>query len=371
MKILKFFAVFITLLLLSSCEEPIVYKESEKEIDIIEINDVTNFTTDRQGDYLVFNLMDPVAEKGYIQEFNSNGEIIKRYEISDRLFAPSNIYFFQNKYYFASSGYSGDSKIMSYNPNNSKISFINTGQNDFVERFYMDDDSKFIMTNMDKNLDNKFCKIGLNKCIEFPENYRIHDITILEGAPIVVGIVKDAQENSEDILKIRKYNKDLEIIDEVNLNQYPNYFSFTGKNNKLYLFMYSGDIVEISSDLKVSTFSSDFSAIMDDIVNIEFKKNLMLENGDLLINIVLNAIDQKLNFIVKVSFSTGSPQMEIIENTANKNLLNVDYDANEFYTASYKEDKNVISIWDSKTLKIKNKFKLDSTYSVYLVDKIN
>ncbi|MEK5485158.1 hypothetical protein [Lysinibacillus sp. FSL M8-0355] len=135
--------------------------------------------------------------------------------------------------------------------------------------------------------------------------------------------------------------------------------------------MYSGDIVEISSDLKVSTFSSDFSAIMDDIVNIEFKKNLMLENGDLLINIVLNAIDQKLNFIVKVSFSTGSPQMEIIENTANKNLLNVDYDANEFYTASYKEDKNVISIWDSKTLKIKNKFKLDSTYSVYLVDKIN
>lgn len=97
----------------------------------------------------------------------------------------------------------------------------------------------------------------------------------------------------------------------------------------------------------------------------------MLENGDLLINIVLNAIDQKLNFIVKVSFSTGSPQMEIIENTANKNLLNVDYDANEFYTASYKEDKNVISIWDSKTLKIKNKFKLDSTYSVYLVDKIN
>lgn len=36
--------------------------------------------------------------------------------------------------------------------------------------------------------------------------------------------------------------------------------------------MYSGDIVEISSDLKVSTFSSDFSAIMDDIVNIEFKK---------------------------------------------------------------------------------------------------
>ncbi|WP_036124297.1 hypothetical protein [Lysinibacillus sphaericus] len=135
--------------------------------------------------------------------------------------------------------------------------------------------------------------------------------------------------------------------------------------------MYSGDIVEISSDLKVSTFSSDFSAIMDDIVNIEFKKNLMLENGDLLINIVLNAIDQKLNFIVKVSFSTGSPQMEIIENTANQNLLNVDYDANEFYTASYKEDKNVISIWDSKTLKIKNKFMLDSTYSVYLVDKIN
>ncbi len=371
MKLLNFFILISTLFLLSSCEETTVYPEPEKEIDIVEINDITKFTTDRQGDYLVFNLMDPVAEKGYIQEFNSNGKVLKRYEVSDRLFAPSNIYFYQNKYYFASSGYSGDSKVMTYNPNSLKISFLNTGQNDSVERFYMDSESKFIVTNMDKNLDNKFCEIEPNKCIEFSDDYRIHDITMLEGYPIVVGILKDVQENSENILKIRKYDEDLEIIDEINLNQYPNYFTFTSKNNKLYLFMYNGDIVEISSDLKVNTFSSDFSTIMDDIVNIEFKKNLMLENGDILINIVLNAINQKLNFIVKVSFSNGSPQMEIIENTANKNLLNVDYDANEFYTTSYEEDKNVISVWDTKTLKIKNKFMFDSTYSAYLVDKID
>lgn len=45
---------------------------------------------------------------------------------------------------------------------------------------------------MDKNDNNEFCDIDSNKCIKFSEDYRTHDITVLDDFVIAVGLDKSA-----------------------------------------------------------------------------------------------------------------------------------------------------------------------------------
>lgn len=142
-------------------------------------------------------------------------------------------------------------------------------------------------------------------------------------------------------------------------------------NQKLYLFMRNGNIVEISSDLNINSYSFDLSFFSDEIAFVEYNKSIMLDENNILVNVKIQTINgKKISFIAKISIGSGQPQIEMIKNTSGEYILNVDNDENEFYTKSFVNNKNVISIWDTKSIKIKNKIILSDEDTIYFVDRI-
>lgn len=335
------------------------------------LGNLENFYTEKKGNYLLFHFSSPLENDGYISEVDEKGKVIKKYNISDKHFAPSDVFHYGNNYYFASGAYSNDNKLIKYNPINQKLSKINSKQKKHIEKYFEDDKTKYIITTLDKYNNNEFCNITINKCYQFDPNYRTHDITILDSSLIAVGINKNADRIfQKDLVKIRKYDQNMKIVKEVTLDYLPHYFTYTSPTYKLYMFMYNGDIVEINSNLDVNTYPLKINFDLKDITGIRYNKNVMLDDNNILVNIEIKQPNNKSTFIAKVSLIKGTPNIEVLQNSSEETILNVDYDNGEVYTRSYTDNKTTIKIRDSETLETKNTIILNNNDAIYFVDNI-
>lgn len=335
-----------------------------------EISDVTKFSTEKKGDYLLFHLMDPFKEEGYISEIVNTGDEVYRHIITDKHFSPSDVFQYNGNFFFASGAYSNDTKVMKYNPTNRELSLIETNQESFIEKYYNDSDSEYIVTVIDKDNKNNVCDIKSEKCIQISNEYIAQDVTTLNNNVIVVGIDNNATGNKDNVVLIKMLNKDLELIKESYLDILPNYFTYTSPDQKLYLFMINGDIVEIDSNLNINTYSMDLADTYKDITRVGYNKNVMIDKNNILVNVEIQRSKDSLNFLAKISLENDGVQMDIVENSTDESILNVDLDSNEVYTRSYINEKTVITVRDTKTLKVKNKFELKNKDPIYFVDNI-
>ncbi|WP_349407920.1 hypothetical protein [Pseudalkalibacillus sp. SCS-8] len=334
-----------------------------------EIDQITQFSTNNDGDYLLFHFIDPFETEGYILEINNSGQVAKKHKIKDKLFAPSDVFYYEQNYYFASGAYSGDTKVVEYQPTKRKLSLINTNQKKYIEKYYKDNVSDYIVTVMDKNDDNEFCDLQLNKCVKLFGEFRVHTVSTLENYIMVVAVDKSGE---REVVKIKKYDRDLKFLNEITLNKVPNYFTYTSLDNKrLYLFMYDGDIVEIDSSLNHKIHELNLSEISSDILRVKYNKNVVLNSKSILVDMEIETITDKIHLLNKISFGKNVPKLEIIQSTVNEDILNIDYDANEVYTRSYVNNKTVLTIRDTRLLGIKNKITLDNSDQIYFIDNIN
>jgi hypothetical protein len=334
------------------------------------LEDLTTFSTDNEGDYLLFHFISPFKKEGYIAEVDHDGKVIKKFKITDQHFAPSDVFYYLNNFYFASGGYSNASKVMKYNPKKRKLSLLDTNQKKFIEKYYKDSKSEYIITVIDKYNNNELCDIKLNKCISFSGNYRAHDVTTLDNYVIVVGVDKSESTTKEDMVKVSKLNRNLEVLEEVTLEQIPNYFTYTSPDQKLYLFMKNGDIVEIDRDLNIHSYSINFSTLSDHIMEVRYRKNVMIDKKRILVDIEIEEANKKTYILAEISFENDVPAMKVIQKGKDEDLLNVDYESGEVFTRSYVDNKTVISIRDMKKFDLKNQLILSNKDPIYFVDNI-
>lgn len=335
-----------------------------------QIDDITKFSTDTKGNYLLFHFITPFKEDGYIAEVNADGKVIKKFEITDKHFAPSDVFYYHNNFYFTSGAYSNDSKVLKYNPINRKLSLINTNQKKFIEKFYKDSKSEYIITVIDKNSNNELCDIKVNKCIKFSGDYRAHDVTTLDDYVIVVGIDKTPNPTKENIIKVTKFNRNLEVLKEVTLDEVPNYFTYTSEDQKFYLFLKNGDIIRIDSDLNKSSYPINLTAFSDNIQNVKYNKNVAVDKNRILMDIEVESHDKKIDVLAEISFKNKEPSIKVVQEGIDEDILNVDYETNEVFTRTYVDNKTVIFIRDSKTFDLKKKLVLKSKDPIYFVDSI-
>lgn len=355
------FAIFI---LLSGCNQS---KTSES---VKEISDVTQFSPKESGDYLLFHLIDPFGKKGYISEVDSSSNIIKKHTIIDNHFAPSDVFDLQNQFYFASGAYSNETQVMKYNPANKKISLIETGQNKFIEKYYKDGTSEYIITVVDGEDSNDVCDIKKKKCINLSQGYIAQDITSINDSIIVVGVDNKSIENQEKVTVIKKYDRNLNLIKEITLDILPNYFTYTRQNQNLYLFMINGDIVEIDSELNIKTYPIDLSGFSKNIKRVSYNKNVVIDKDTILLNLEIRESEQKLNSLVKISFKNHNPSLEEVHDSKGESILNIDHKSNEIFTRSYENKRAIIKIRELKTLRVINTLKLENNDPIYFVDNI-
>jgi predicted small secreted protein len=332
------------------------------------IKDLTKFSTDKEGEYLLFHFTTPFTEDGYIKEVDKEGKELKKYSIKDERFAPSDVFIFDDKYYFVSGAYSNDTKIIEYNPKSQLMSLVPTHQENFVEKYFKNNNSQYITTVLDKNENNDLCDINKKKCIRFSEHYRTHDVTVLDDSLIAVGVAINNQDNA---IKIKKMNKNMETIKEVDLNNFPNYFTFTSPDQKLYLFMVNGEIVEVDSELNIEQYPMDISSFTTGTINVTYQKNVMLDPNTILMNLEINESDKKTKLLAKISFKGKLPKIEVIDTNLEETILNVDYKSSEVFTRTYVGKNTIINIRDAKTLKIKHSFKINNNDPIYFIDNIS
>lgn len=336
------------------------------------IDDVTKFSTDAKGDYLLFHFMDPYEEEGYIAEVDNEGKVIKNYVIKDTHFAPSIGDYYNNNYYFASAAYSNSTKIMEYNPQKRKFTLLDTNQNKFIDKYHKDSTSQYITNLIDKNGTNEVCDITLKKCVEYSGEYMAHSVTTLKDNVIVVGLHKSLINSNkvENSVQIKKFNRKLEPLKEITLDQIPNYFTYTSPDQKLYLFMKNGEIVEIDSDLNVRSFPINLSNFSGNIEKVKFGKNVMIDEKRILVDMEIVSDGKKADLLAEISFEHDQPVMNVIQQGADEDILNVDYDTVEVFTRSYVNKQTVISIRDLKTYHVKNRLVLRNNDPIYFVDNI-
>lgn len=290
--------------------------------------------------------------------------------LTDKHFSPSDIFQYEKNFYFASGAYSNDSKVMKYDPKDKSLSLMDTNQDAFIEKFYKNGESEYIMTLIDGNGVNEVCDINLQKCQSFSGKHNALDVTTLNNKVVIVGLDTNALGNEENVTSIKMLNKELELIKEVNLNIIPNYFTYTSPDQKLYLFMINGDIVEIDSNLNTNTFPIDLSSISKNVIKVLYNKNVMLDKNHILVNVEIHEPNKKVTALANISFEKDAPELELIESSYDEIILNVDNDSNEVYTRSYVENKTVINIRDINTLMVKNRIELKNDDAIYFVDNV-
>ncbi|XOS92235.1 hypothetical protein ACLMAB_28930 [Brevibacillus laterosporus] len=209
----------------------------------------------------------------------------------------------------------------------------------------------------------------MNKCIESSESYSAHTVTTLDNYIIVVGINKTLS-NTKNSIQLKKFNRNLEALKEVTLDQIPNYFTYTSEDQKLYIFMKNGDIVEIDSDLNVHSYPINISDFSENIENVKYNKNVMVDKKRILVDMEIKADDKKTDILAEISFEKDVPTMNVIQKGINEDILNVDYETEEVFTRSYVDKKTVISIRDTKKFDLKNRLVLSNKDPIYFVDNI-
>ncbi|MDL0434424.1 MULTISPECIES: hypothetical protein [unclassified Niallia] len=355
---MKFFLVISLVFTLSSCiqlEKP--------------VTDIRKFSLEKNNGYLLFHFHTPFTQDGYIKQIDLNGNEIQKYNIEDSLFAPSDVFKFDNNFYFASGAYSNDNKVINYNPQTKKMSLIETKQKKYIEKYFKKSNSEYIITILDSNNQNEYCDITLKKCNYLSEAFRTHDITVLENYVIAVGINKSAINDQKGILQIKKMDSNFKPLEEIHLDNMPNYFTYTSPDEKLYLFMFNGDIVSIDSDLNIKKFPFySFAPFSGNPKIITYNKNVSIDNNTILINFKLN--DEDKSYLAKLNFDKATPTMQIISSNTDEQILNVDDSKPEVYTRSYVNDKTIITVRDITTLKVIKTILLESDDPIYFVDNI-
>jgi hypothetical protein len=224
-------------LVLVGCENnfKVESKATEREV----VKNIQNFKIINQGnkaDYSLFHFIDPFDKEGYIEQINNKGEKVEKKLIRDKHFAPSDSFYFNNNYYFTSGAYSNSSKVMKYENEEQKISLIETNQQDFVEKYYEDKESKYITTVTDGNGNNKVCDIEKSRCINFDKGYSAHTVITIDSYIIIVATSTNPQVEEQSYTKIFKYDKSMNLHKETQTDYIPDYFTYNNKEN-LYLFM--------------------------------------------------------------------------------------------------------------------------------------
>ncbi|PEO40885.1 hypothetical protein [Bacillus pseudomycoides] len=344
--------------------------QSKTSESVKEISDVTQFSPKGSGNYLLFHLIDPFGKKGYINEVDSSAKVLKKHTITDNHFSPSDVFHFQDQFYFASGAYSNETQVMKYNPSNKKISLIETGQNKFIEKYYKDDVSEYVITVVNKDDSNDVCDIKKKKCVNLSQGYIAQDITSINNHIIVVGVDNKSMESKEKVTVIKKYDRSLNLIKEITLDILPNYFTFTHQAQKLYLFMINGDITEVDSELNIKTYPIDLSKFSQKIARVNYNKNVVIDKDTILLNLEIRELEKKLSSLVKISFKNHTPHLEEIDNSKGESVLNIDQKSNEIFTRSYENKRTIIKIRDLKTLKVTNTLKLENNDPIYFVDNI-
>lgn len=134
--------------------------------------------------------------------------------------------------------------------------------------------------------------------------------------------------------------------------------------------MYNGDIVKIDSDLNTETYPLDLSYLSKNATHVTYQKNVRLDKNKILVNLEINEVDKKTKLLAKISFENKVPKVDIVRSNLEEKILNMDNEKTEVYTRSYVSDKTVITVRDTKTLKVKNEILLNNNDPIYFVDKI-
>lgn len=326
-----------------------------------QIDNVTSFSPQNKGEYLLFHLMSPFEDEGYIVEVDAQGKVKHKLTIKDEHFAPSDVFYYLNNYYFASGAYSNDFKVMEYNPETRKITLIDTNQKKYIEHYYKDEQSEYIITTLDKNDNNEICDIKKNKCMSIGDGYIAHSLTTLDNFIIVIGL------NDRNSSIVKKYNRDFEFLEEIKMENKPAYFTYTSEDQKLYLFMKNGDIVEIDSHLKMNTYPINLTSISNNIKEVNYQKNVMLGPKRILMDLEIKA-DTKTHMIAEISFDKNGPSFEIINKGTDEDILNVGYTSGEVFTRSSDGKNTVIYVRDTEKLELLHRFVLTNKDAIYFVD---
>ncbi|NDI35482.1 hypothetical protein [Chengkuizengella sediminis] len=329
------------------------------------VDDITELSIESQADYLLFEFIKPYERKGYINALDKDGELVDKYVITDKRFGYADVFDFDNNnFYFPNSRFSGISQVMKYNSNTRKFSFINTGQEAFIDKYYKDEVSEYIATNLYTNEVSDICDIKVNKCITTNSWSIVHTVSSLDKYIINV----ETTHNNHMVIK--KYNRDLEELDKTQLiAKTPNLYPTYTREGKLYLFLTDGDILEVDRDLNVNIHPMDFSAYSKYILEVYYRNNVKLDENSFLTSIRLNAArNERINLLVKITFEQDKPKMELIQNGDIEDILNADYQVGEVYTSSYTNDQSILTIRDINSLEVINQFFLNDT--VDFVDKL-
>lgn len=338
---------------------------------VTDIKDVTEFSTENDGNYLLFHLIDPFKEEGYIAEVDESGDDIKKHLITDSRFAPADVFLYEEQFFFVSGGYSNDNKVMSYNPQDQKITMNDTFQEDFVDKFYKNGDQEYIITSYNQDNRNSVCDINAKKCVSIADGYIALDVTVLDGYIIVVGIDEESMDNKEDVTLISKYDGDLNLIEETTLDLIPGYSSYTSTDQSLYLFMINGEIVEVNSNLETTEHTIDLPSQSNEYGKVFFNKIERLKDESLVMNTEIQESEDSSDFLAHITFENGEPSFTKIEDSEGESVINTDAETGDVYTRSYVDNKAVIKIRDSNDLTIKHVLNLETDDPIYFVDSID
>lgn len=332
---------------------------------IEKVDEIDGFSLKTEDAYMLFHFRDPYDKKGYILQYNLDNSKSKKYIITDSQFAPSDIFFFDDKYYFASGGYSGTSDILSYDPSNKEFEVIESNQERYIEKFYKDDKGMYITTVIDKNGGNILYDINNKKSISSLENEFILEVASLDDEIISIAI-----NYNNDRCRISKYDRSLNFIAETIIDASVSTYPHLLDDNYLYLFSnYSnGEVYRIDSKLNVTVLDTNLNKLVNSD-SIEYGKVIYVGDNKALCQYFYYENETSKTGLVEYEFKDNTVNVKALESNPGEKILNANYKSNEFYTREYKNSKAIIRVRDLDSNDIIKTFNLNNDDVIYFVDK--
>ena len=327
------------------------------------LDDITKFSVNGNYKYLLFHFIDPTEKDGYILEINENGDKENKIIIEDPYLAPSDIFWANNKYYFASGGYSCKSDILTYDPSNGKFEVVNTNQNEFIDKIYANGSDLYLTTLIDKLDSNRVYNINNGESINSKEGYFIEHIAVLDEFIITVSSSLDSTHN-----KIIKYNKEFVKIDEITIRGNINRFSYSSENSYLYLFKNNieGEIVRIDSNLNMVEYK--INEYKDCVV--KYSNIVEVKKDTILAEVKIESNDCSESKLIEIRFN-NDVQVKNIDINSSEKIVNIDYDSNELFTRYYENKKAIIRIRSLENYELKDELIMKNDDPIFFMDNIS
>lgn len=355
--------IIVTSILILICSFYIVNINKKPKI----INSINNLSLKDRNSYSFFSFINPIANEGYIFNHSFNSTKQKKYTITDKQFSPSDAYFFNNKYYFASGAYARNSNILSYDINTKSFKTIETNQENYIERFYMDDKGMYITTVSDMNGCNLLYDINNNKSVSSGKDEFILDITSLDNTIIAISL-----NNTTGNCRLIKYDRNLNFLKDTNINSSISFYPYFATNDYLYLFstFSNGEIYQIDSNLNITVLKPKLN-ISFDPNSFNYGKVVSVGNNKVLCEYFYTNSQNDKSGLIEYEFTDNTLKSKTLNINSKEKLINSNYKENEVYTRESKDSKIIIKVRNLSNYDIIKVFELDNKDLIYFVDKLN